>query len=166
MNTKGAWAAFTVAALLLGACGQATPGTGQSSATPALTPATAQQLTAVGAQIFPYIPQFQFYATCIDFKENGAAPPGGHDYSACPITDALRARLQATQANFCPCEQNPSSGSGGDFDFARGGRVLLAGTEICLGRLQAGTQGIRDRAGGIVMSSRRCRGGLVGVVAG
>ena len=109
MNTKGAWAAFTVAALLLGACGQATPGTGHSSATPALTPATAQQLTAVGAQIFPYIPQFQFYATCIDFKENGAAPPGGHDYSACPITDALRARLQATQASFCPCEQNPST---------------------------------------------------------
>src|SRR5437868_3930557 len=109
MNTKGAWAAFVAAALLLGACGQATPGTGHSSATPALTPATAQQLTAVGAQIFPYIPQFQFYATCIDFKENGAAPPGGHDYSARPITDALRARLQATQANFCPCEQNPST---------------------------------------------------------
>ena len=109
MNTKGAWAAFVAAALLLGACGQALPGTGQSSATPALTPATAQQLTAVGAQIFPYIPQFQFYATCIDFRENGAAPPGGHDYSACPITDALRARLQATQANFCPCEQNPST---------------------------------------------------------
>ena len=109
MNTKGAWAAFVAAALLLGACGQATPGTGHSSATPALTPATAQQLTAVGAQIFPYIPQFQFYATCIDFKENGAAPPGGHDYSACPITDALRARLQATQASFCPCEQNPST---------------------------------------------------------
>src|SRR5438132_3050193 len=109
MNTKGAWAAFIVAALLLGACGQATPGTGQSSATPALTPATARQLTDLGAQIFPYIPQFQFYATCIDFKENGAAPPGGHDYSACPITDALRARLEATQANFCPCEQNPST---------------------------------------------------------
>ena len=109
MNTKGARAAFVAAALLLGACGQATPGTGQSSATPALTSATAQQLTAVGAQIFPYIPQFQFYATCIDFKENGADPPGGHDYSACPITDALRARLEATQANFCPCEQNPST---------------------------------------------------------
>ena len=109
MNTKGAWAALIGAALLLGACGQATPGTGQASATQTLTPATAKQLTDLGAQIFPYIPQFQFYATCIDFKENGAPPPGGHDYSACPITDALRARLQATQASFCPCEQNPST---------------------------------------------------------
>jgi uncharacterized protein YvpB len=109
MNTKGAWAAFIVAALLLGACAQATPGTGQSSATPALTPATAKQLTDLGAQIFPYLPQFQFYATCINLKENGAEPPGGHDYSACPITEALRARLQATQANFCPCDQNPST---------------------------------------------------------
>ena len=98
-----------VTALLLGACGQAAPGTGQASATPTLTPATAQQLTDLGAQIFPYIPQFQIYTTCINFKENGAEPPGGHDYSACPITDALRARLQATQANFCPCDQNPST---------------------------------------------------------
>ena len=109
MNAGPAWVGSVVITLLLAACGQATPGTGQASATPALTPATAKQLTDLGAQIFPYIPQFQFYATCIDFKENGAAPPGGHDYSACPITDALRARLEATQANFCPCEQNPST---------------------------------------------------------
>jgi len=109
VNSRRGWAGGVVAALLVGACGQAAPGTGQPSATPALTPATAQQLTDVGAQIFPYIPQFQIYATCINFKENGAEPPGGHDYSACPITDALRARLQATQANFCPCDQNPST---------------------------------------------------------
>jgi len=109
LNAGPAWVGSVVITLLLAACGQATPGTGQASATPALTPATAKQLTDLGAQIFPYIPQFQFYATCIDFKENGAAPPGGHDYSACPITDALRARLEATQANFCPCEQNPST---------------------------------------------------------
>ena len=96
-------------ALLLVACGQAAPGTGQPSATPTRTPATAQQLTDLGAQIFPYLPQFQYYTTCINFKENGARPPGGPDYSACPITDALRARLAATQANFCPCDQNPST---------------------------------------------------------
>src|SRR2546423_3094205 len=110
MNTKGAWAAFTAAALLLGACGQATPGTGQASATQTLTPATAQQLTDLGAQIFPYVPQFQFYTTCINFKENGAQAPGvGHDYSVCPITEKLHSRLAATQANFCPCDQNPST---------------------------------------------------------
>ena len=109
MNTGRAWAGGVVAALLMAACGQAAPGTGQPSATPTRTPATAQQLTDLGAQIFPYLPQFQYYTTCINFKENGAPPPGGPDYSACPITDALRARLQATQANFCPCDQNPST---------------------------------------------------------
>src|SRR6202165_1676211 len=98
-------------ALLLVACGQTTPAPGQSPATPTPTPpaATAQQLTDLGAQIFPYIAKYQIYTTCINVKENGAAPPGGPDYSACPITDALRARLQATQANFCPCDQNPST---------------------------------------------------------
>jgi uncharacterized protein YvpB len=95
--------------LLLVACGQAAPGTGQPSASPTRAPATAQQLTDLGAQVFPYLPQFQYYTTCINFKENGAPPPGGPDYSACPITDVLRARLQATQANFCPCDQNPST---------------------------------------------------------
>jgi uncharacterized protein YvpB len=109
MNTRRAWAGSVVATFLMAACGQAAPGTAQPSATPALKAATAQQLTDLGAQIFPYLPQFQYYTTCINFKENGAPPPGGPDYSACPITDALRARLQATQANFCPCDQNPST---------------------------------------------------------
>ena len=94
-----------MAALLLVACGQTAQGTGQSSA----SPATARQLTDLGAQVFPYVAQFQFYTTCINFKENGAEPSTGHDYSACPITDALHARLQSTQANFCPCDQNPST---------------------------------------------------------
>ena len=102
-------AASVLLALLLIACGQAAPGTGQPSATPTRTPATAQQLTDLGAQVFPYLPQFQYYTTCINFKENGAPPPGGPDYSACPITDALRVRLAATQAGFCPCDQNPST---------------------------------------------------------
>jgi len=101
--------AGSLLALLLVACGQAAPGTGQPSATPTPKPATARQLTDLGAQIFPYLPQFQYYTTCINLKENGAPPPGGPDYSACPITDVLRARLQATQANFCPCDQNPST---------------------------------------------------------
>jgi uncharacterized protein YvpB len=98
-----------IAALIMVACGQNAQGTGQPSATPTPTPATPQQLTDLGAQIFPYLPQFQYYTTCINFKENGAEPPGGHDYSACPIRDGLRARLQSTQANFCPCDQNPST---------------------------------------------------------
>jgi hypothetical protein len=109
MKTRHVWAAIVVVALLTVACGQAMPGTGRPSATPTPKPATLQQLTDLGAQIFPYVPQFQIYTTCINLKENGAEPPGGHDYSACPITDALRARLQATQANFCPCDQNPST---------------------------------------------------------
>src|SRR2546423_401409 len=96
--------------VLVGACGQTAPPPGQSSATPSLTPATAQQLTDLGGQIFPYVAQFQFYTTCINFKENGAQAPGvGHDYSACPITEKLLSRLAATQANFCPCDQNPST---------------------------------------------------------
>src|ERR1700694_3460477 len=106
-------AGIVLLALLLVACGQTTPATAQPPATPAprptQMPATAQQLTDLGAQVFPYLPQYQIYTTCINVKENGAAPPGGPDYSACPITDALRARLQATQANFCPCDQNPST---------------------------------------------------------
>src|ERR1700694_3694872 len=101
--------AGSLLAPLLVACGQAAPGTGQPSATPTPKPATARQLTDLGAQIFPYLPQFQYYTTCINLKENGAPPPGGPDSSACPITDVLRARLQATQANFCPCDQNPST---------------------------------------------------------
>jgi uncharacterized protein YvpB len=109
MKAARIWAGGVVAALLMVGCGQAMPGTGQPSTTPTPKSATPAQLTDLGAQIFPYVPQFQIYTTCINFKENGAEPPGGHDYSACPITDKLRARLQATQANFCPCDQNPST---------------------------------------------------------
>jgi uncharacterized protein YvpB len=103
------WAGSIVVTLLMVACGQTAPVTSQPSATPTPKAATAQQLTDLGAQIFPYLPQFQYYTTCINFKENGAEPPGGHDYSACPITETLRARLAASNANFCPCDQNPST---------------------------------------------------------
>lgn len=109
MTTKGAWAGTVVAALLMVGCGPGPAGSTHASGTATPQPATAQQLTDLGAQIFPYLPQFQVYTTCINFKQNGAEPPGGHDYSACPITDKLRTRLQATNANFCPCDQNPST---------------------------------------------------------
>jgi uncharacterized protein YvpB len=109
MKARRIWAVSVVATLLMVACGQSAPATGQPSASPTPPAATAQQLTDLGAQVFPYIAKYQIYTTCINVKENGAAPPGGPDYSACPITDALRARLQATQANFCPCDQNPST---------------------------------------------------------
>jgi hypothetical protein len=109
MKIRRFWAGCVLAALLMVGCGQATPGTGQASATPTPKAATPSELTDLGAQIFPYVAQFQIYTTCINFRENGAEPPGGHDYSACPITDALRARLAATNANFCPCDQNPST---------------------------------------------------------
>jgi uncharacterized protein YvpB len=108
------------------ACGQAAPVTGQPSATPTLTPATAQQLTDVGSQIFPYLPQFQYYTTCINLKENGAEPPGGHDYSACPITDKLRARLATSNANFCPCDQNPSTSREIKVTPRPGGGLIIA----------------------------------------
>src|ERR1700724_138342 len=102
-------AGIVLLALLLVACGQSAPATGQPTATPTPPAATAQQLTDVGAQVFPYIAKYQIYTPATNVKENGAPPPGGPDNSACPITDALRARLQATQANFCPCDQNPST---------------------------------------------------------
>src|SRR3981081_2322796 len=111
MKTRRIWAATIVAALVLVACGQAAPATGQPTATPTPQPATAQQRPDRGAQIFPYIAPYQIYTTCINVKENGAAPPGGPDYSACPITDALRARPQATQANLCTSDQKQETTS-------------------------------------------------------
>jgi uncharacterized protein YvpB len=45
---------------------------------------------------------------CINFKENGVAPPSGNDYSACPITRSLESTMSKTQAHFCPCDQNVS----------------------------------------------------------
>ena len=58
------------------------------------------------------IPTDQELRTLADkviWKENGAAPDAGNDYSACPITGKLRGEMEKTQADFCPCEQNPSS---------------------------------------------------------
>ena len=68
-------------------------------------------LTAVAEQLFPKAPGFPYYVECINFPEHGAGLPNGqgNDYSACPLTDAMRARLLQTQAHLCPCEQNPST---------------------------------------------------------
>jgi uncharacterized protein YvpB len=65
-------------------------------------------LTAVAEQVFPLYVRYGYYVECINFKQNGIRPPSGNDYSACPITDTLQARMIQTQAHFCPCEQNPS----------------------------------------------------------
>jgi uncharacterized protein YvpB len=48
--------------------------------------------------------------SCVNFKENGAwaPPPAPVDYSACPITDELRDRMQATRADFLHM-QNPAA---------------------------------------------------------
>ena len=56
----------------------------------------------------PHHPQYDFYVECINFKENGAAQPGGNDYSACAITHSLLSTMSKTDAHFCPCEQNVS----------------------------------------------------------
>ena len=66
-------------------------------------------LEAVGAQVFPKDPQHGYYVECVNLPEKGVAPPGGNDYSACPLTDRLRARLVQKQTHLCPCELNPST---------------------------------------------------------
>src|SRR2546421_877321 len=66
-------------------------------------------LEAVGAQMFPKDPQHPYYVECVNLPEKGVVPPGGNDYSACPLTDHMRARLIQTQAHLCPCELNPST---------------------------------------------------------
>ncbi|TMD87786.1 MAG: hypothetical protein E6I78_01895, partial [Chloroflexi bacterium] len=66
-------------------------------------------LEAVGAQVFPKDPQHPYYVECVNLPEKGVAPPGGNDYSACPLTDRLRARLVQKQTHLCPCELNPST---------------------------------------------------------
>src|SRR5438270_7891887 len=94
-------------AAVLAAC---TPGGGSGTASPARTsgPASGAQLAALGERMMPHHPQYDYYVECINFKENGAAQPGGNDYSACPITRSLESTMSKTNAHFCPCEQNVS----------------------------------------------------------
>jgi uncharacterized protein YvpB len=77
--------------------------TSQQGATPSVA-----SLQAVGARVIVQKPGQSNYVECVNLRENGSSPPGGNDYSACPLTDALRAKWQATQAHVCPCQQEPS----------------------------------------------------------
>src|SRR5579864_1821513 len=94
--------------------GGAVLGAGTSAASPPATPeppATVAELTALGEQMVLQHPQFGYYVSCVNFKENGAwpVPPAPIDYSACPITDELSARMQATRADFYQT-QSPALG--------------------------------------------------------
>jgi uncharacterized protein YvpB len=66
-------------------------------------------LEAVGRQVFPKDPKLPYYVECINLPENGIAPVSGNDYSACPLTDRMRARLVQKQTHLCPCELNHST---------------------------------------------------------
>jgi uncharacterized protein YvpB len=82
---------------------------GGGTASPARTSLPSQaELSALANQVIPHHPQYDFYVECINFKENGVAPPTGNDYSTCPLTPELRAHMEETQAHFCPCDQNVS----------------------------------------------------------
>lgn len=95
----------------LAACGRAAdpaPAVGSPAPSPAPPTPSVTALTGLAEQIFPQVVQYGYFVECINFAERGASTPGRSDYSTCPITDRLRARMTQTQAHFCPCEQNPS----------------------------------------------------------
>jgi uncharacterized protein YvpB len=79
------------------------------SGSPQVPAPTVAALEAVGAQVFPKDPTHPYYVECVNLPEKGVAPPSGNDYSACPLTDRLRARLVQKQTHLCPCELNPST---------------------------------------------------------
>src|ERR1700716_351507 len=56
-------------------------------------------LEAVGRQVFPKDPKLPYYVECINLPENGIAPIRGNDYSGCPLTDRMRARLVQKQTH-------------------------------------------------------------------
>ena len=70
---------------------------------------SAGELTALGERMVPRHPAYGYYVSCVNFEENGVwpVPPAPVDYSACPITDELRDRMQATRADFY-VTQNPA----------------------------------------------------------
>lgn len=110
LRIAGRALAAVLIALVLSSCGSGGP-SAVASRTPSQTQLpvpSAAALTAVAEQVFPLYAKYGYYVECINFKENGVRPPSGNDYSACPITDTLLARMTQTQAHFCPCEQNPS----------------------------------------------------------
>jgi uncharacterized protein YvpB len=100
------WIAVVVSLGVLAACG----GPAATGATPSAAPVpSVAALEAVGGQVFPKHPQYAYYVECVNFRENGVGPADGNDYSACPLTDRMRARLVQKQTHLCPCEVNPST---------------------------------------------------------
>lgn len=121
MKTVAAASALAVAFLAACGVGPAPLGGagGASTAAPAATPTPAQEpaatvaeLTALGEQMVPRHPEYGYYVDCVNFKENGvwAPPPAPVDYSACPITPELAARMQSTRAGFLTMMQDPARG--------------------------------------------------------
>jgi uncharacterized protein YvpB len=100
------WISVAVALTVLAIGGALAASGGSSPQVPAPSVAA---LEAVGAQVFPKDPQHPYYVECVNLPENGLAPPSGNDYTACPLTDRMRARLVETQAHLCPCELNHST---------------------------------------------------------
>jgi uncharacterized protein YvpB len=104
MRTR-VWVAIAVTFIVLAGGGAlAVTGSSASASVP-----TVAALEAVGAQMFPRDPKHPYYVECVNLPENGLAPPGGNDYSACPLTDRMRARLVEKQTHLCPCELNHST---------------------------------------------------------
>jgi len=104
------WIAVGVTFSVLAAGGVVAVSAARSAPPAATAPLpTVAALEAVGAQAFPKDPQHAYYVECVNLPENGVAPPSGNDYSACPLTDRLRARLVQKQTHLCPCELNPST---------------------------------------------------------
>lgn len=93
------WIAVVVGLGTPAACG----GPAATGATPSAAPVpsvTARE--AVGGQVFPKHPQYAYYVESVNFRKNGVAPAGGDDYSACPLTDRMRARLIQKQTHLYP----------------------------------------------------------------
>jgi uncharacterized protein YvpB len=101
------WIASVISVGVLAACG-GLPAAGASPTSKAPVPSVAA-LEAVGGKVFPKDQQHAYYVECVNLPENGVAPASGNDYSACPLTDRMRARLVQRQTHLCPCEVNPST---------------------------------------------------------
>ncbi len=94
----------------------------QQGATP-----TVADLQAVAGRVIVQQPGQSNYVECVNLRQNGNAPQGGNDYSACPLTNKLRSQWTATQAHVCPCEQEPSPDrSITVWPQARGGEVVIS----------------------------------------
>jgi uncharacterized protein YvpB len=100
------WIAVAVAVSVLVGGGALAVSAGRTVA--AVPVPSVAALEAVGGQVFPKDAQHPYYVECVNLPEQGVAPPSGNDYSACPLTDSMRARLVQKQTHLCPCELNYS----------------------------------------------------------